>query len=592
VTAAATLTARPILRIPSIGRKIERRSTEISVSDSTHGGHTHPPTEPQSHGNPKIQPVGVALQLLLCGRAHALTRASPLLTCGHLPATSSCRALYLSCTVTDRPPSRPRGNSTPMHLLPFAVIAAQSVTAQYGPDFGKCTCATFCDGSCDIDDTGATNMTLYRMTQFGVVDMINKNTGDVRGDTSFVISRRTTAYECRKDPSNFMCNGLAQFQGDVPGCTDLVLKWQIEVDGKWGPYQYCNPVNSTDSSGPWACLNEIGHMGPKKPPPPPDYPPQCAANFTGSGDYCYTEPCVAARGCWFVPADTLGDCCAAVNKGATPSNYYRGFNYFAANKTCALYAGYSGGAKVEGCVSGEHIYHPDPKEAPCECKRMNMTVGRENRSRGGTGLPRSCGRNWDVHQSRYLNGTVYDTLQLPADGSIAGCCAKCGADKQCDGWQMGLLSKKKLKCSFIKNGTLLNQGNTPIASVAKTGGGGGGGGGTNVDHFGEWYSHPQMGECTGKQVVGDGSGCSWRAVGIQRAINASCLYSQIDSHIEQQDPSCFSACPTPTEPSHDNPWMDRKVTGALRHQAVVLTGISLCVSSFGLVTKLTLVTAR
>ena len=27
-------------------------------------------------------------------------------------------------------------------------------------------------------------MTLYRMTQFGVVDMTNKNTGDVPGDTS------------------------------------------------------------------------------------------------------------------------------------------------------------------------------------------------------------------------------------------------------------------------------------------------------------------------------------------------------------------------------------------------------------------------
>eukprot|EP01052_Picozoa_sp_SAG31_P030328 SAG31_NODE_3101_length_4673_cov_7.286839_1_plen_56_part_00 len=39
-------------------------------------------------------------------------------------------------------------------LLPLVAIAAQSVTAQYGPDFGKCTCATFCDGSCDIDDTG------------------------------------------------------------------------------------------------------------------------------------------------------------------------------------------------------------------------------------------------------------------------------------------------------------------------------------------------------------------------------------------------------------------------------------------------------
>ena len=82
------------------------------------------------------------------------------------------------------------------------------------------------------------------------------------GRAGFVISRRTTAYMCRTNPNNFMCSGLcvlppapphppsphpirslvsarAQFQGDVPNCTDLVLKWKIEVDGNWGPYQYC-----------------------------------------------------------------------------------------------------------------------------------------------------------------------------------------------------------------------------------------------------------------------------------------------------------------------------------------------------------------
>jgi hypothetical protein len=42
-------------------------------------------------------------------------------------------------------------------------------------------------------------------------------------------------------------------------------------------------------------------------------------------------------------------------------------------------------------------------------------------------------------------------------------------------------------------------------------------------HFGEWYSHPEMGECKDGAFVGDGSGCSWRAIGIDKAINASCL---------------------------------------------------------------------
>ena len=78
-----------------------------------------------------------------------------------------------------------------------------------------------------------------------------------------------------------------------------------------------------------------------------------------------------------------------------------------------------------------------------------------------------------------------------------------GAEKECDGWQMGNLtssgsSGKKAPphthCSFIKNGNLLNQPDKhKIASVAKTSGGGGG----SFTHFGEWYSHPAMGECTG-----------------------------------------------------------------------------------------------
>ena len=32
-----------------------------------------------------------------------------------------------------------------------------------------------------------------------------------------------------------------------------------------------------------------------------------------------------------------------------------------------------------------------------------------------------------------------------------------------------------------------------------------------------------MGECKDGHYVGDGSGCTWRAVALTRAINASCL---------------------------------------------------------------------
>jgi hypothetical protein len=64
-----------------------------------------------------------------------------------------------------------------------------------------CTCETFCDYKCSINGTAATNMTFYRMTMDGVNDLKNKDTGDVAGDTSFVLERKSTALDCRKNPS-------------------------------------------------------------------------------------------------------------------------------------------------------------------------------------------------------------------------------------------------------------------------------------------------------------------------------------------------------------------------------------------------------
>ena len=61
-----------------------------------------------------------------------------------------------------------------------ALAGAAAASAQhhgYGPDFGDCTCATFCDGSCKstvrgkAEGTGPANVTLYRMSPFGVIDM-------------------------------------------------------------------------------------------------------------------------------------------------------------------------------------------------------------------------------------------------------------------------------------------------------------------------------------------------------------------------------------------------------------------------------------
>ena len=67
----------------------------------------------------------------------------------------------------------------------------------------NCTCSTFCAGACSINATGPSTKTLYRMTPHGVMSLANKDTGDVNGDTSFVVSRRTAAFDCRKNPNSW-----------------------------------------------------------------------------------------------------------------------------------------------------------------------------------------------------------------------------------------------------------------------------------------------------------------------------------------------------------------------------------------------------
>jgi hypothetical protein len=100
-------------------------------------------------------------------------------------------------------------------------------------------------------------MTFYRMTMKGVYDLTDKDTGDVAGDTSFVLSKKNTALECKKNPNSFICKDVAQFEGDDANSTDLVLEMKVEVDGQWGPYLECNPIDVKNSTGPWHCTNGL-----------------------------------------------------------------------------------------------------------------------------------------------------------------------------------------------------------------------------------------------------------------------------------------------------------------------------------------------
>ena len=139
-----------------------------------------------------------------------------------------------------------------------------------------------------------------------VYDLSDKDTGDVAGDTSFVLSRRTSAYGCKVNPNSFYCNGIAQFDGDDANSTDVVLEMNVLFDGTYAQYLMCNPVNTSDPTGAWHCDTTITKN-------PPNYPEVCSANnVAATVGLCFMDlkPVVTKK-------ISLGDCCTEISNGLT-----------------------------------------------------------------------------------------------------------------------------------------------------------------------------------------------------------------------------------------------------------------------------------
>jgi len=99
-----------------------------------------------------------------------------------------------------------------------------------------CSCADYCDFKCsnavEHYNTERQNVTLYRLTPYNAPGIDSMNTGDPGGDVDFVLSRKEIAVECEQNPGGERCF-LAH--------ANIYLRVEVEVDGKWGPYQFCNP---------------------------------------------------------------------------------------------------------------------------------------------------------------------------------------------------------------------------------------------------------------------------------------------------------------------------------------------------------------
>jgi len=138
----------------------------------------------------------------------------------------------------------------------LALVAAQhhhGSTDPFAYSQPPCTCSAFCDGACAINATGPENVTLYRMTPRHTLTLEDKNTGDVAGDTSYIISRRTAAFDCRNAPANDTHCQSMTVTGDTANSTDLIIEFVVEVDGNWAPYLYCNPLDGKHPEGAWNC---------------------------------------------------------------------------------------------------------------------------------------------------------------------------------------------------------------------------------------------------------------------------------------------------------------------------------------------------
>lgn len=192
--------------------------------------------------------------------------------------------------------------------------------------------------------------------------------------------KKTNAYQCRQDPASFQCNGLAQFTGDDPNSTDLILALTVELDGQWGPYLPCNPLNSSNEvKGPWACKTSITPGG-KAPPP------QCKANnFTTFSGYCWNG--LFPRK---IKAEDEGACCAAA-----AAEKYTKWNY--AEGVCSLF-------KLAGfpspCGANTTLGYSSSEQS-CNCPRVQHTVGRENLTHSGSSHGQSsynaAGGEWYSH---------------------------------------------------------------------------------------------------------------------------------------------------------------------------------------------------
>lgn len=230
----------------------------------------------------------------------------------------------------------------------------------------NCTCESFCKYECAINATDARfAKVVYRMTPPDVLDLTNHNTGDASGDASFVLERRTQIKECQKDPNNSFCKGVV-IQNNT---NDVVIADTVEMDGKWGPYLFCNPLDTANPTGLWNCSQNLNVTT-----APADFPGgSCSATYTGYENYCFVADGPEHPAQLLENATTLSACCAKASEmNAVEWTFYRD------NSTCYFFPNpTSKSVARNNCVMAlMSKYVPSPEI--CDCERTKRAVGRKS----------------------------------------------------------------------------------------------------------------------------------------------------------------------------------------------------------------------
>ena len=369
-------------------------------------------------------------------------------------------------------------------------------------------CTRFCSGECAFlnvtaGDTGLPELkTLYRVTPWNVTSIINKDTGDPAGDIFFYLQNKNqnTAHE------SFLRTN------------DIFAQFSVDVDGEWGPYKQCNPVDkSADPTKPYDnFLCENNCMS----------PPHCPASTWLNGNSGFGGiHCGCKRGNTTVGrvdmANAFSHSKVSKQKPITPHSPPSPDNRRALQGSDDAYW------KCTEAVSKlcpRHHWGPPPPPGP----------------------PNACLTCAGAHASELKSaGCTNEFLGHACSADFMTC--RSAVEKVC-----GHSSGQACDTCALTNTEALMDANCTASYLEYACGGGGhhhGGGGIFVDIGGYWFSTQVDGMCTGSATPGDSSSCSWKVDKVLKFTNESCVNARFDAAVVATGKACFANCTQPLNTS-------------------------------------------